>query len=179
MATADQTADRLAIADTLHRYAEAMDILGANPVSGDMPDPALGRATEVMRSCMTEDGLVRLYFQGPGSDAITAGDGGPASFAKFVRQYFTDYGYVQTYHLVGNVRVDFTGPDSANVRSYINSTHWMADGRFLFAPIEYRDKVVRLGDAWYLAERDIDVWRWWVTDGYAPVPTDPTLARPI
>ena len=64
------------------------------------------------------------------------------------------------------------------MRSYINSTHWMADHRLLFAPIDYEDTVIRLAGTWKIAARDIVVWRWWVTDGYTPVSTDPTLARP-
>jgi SnoaL-like domain len=80
---------------------------------------------------------------------------------------------------VGNVRIAFTGADTADVRSYINSTHWLADGRFLLAPIEYEDTVARSADGlWRISSREIVVWRWWVTEGYTPVPTDPTLARP-
>jgi hypothetical protein len=30
---------------------------------------------------------------------------------------------------------------------------------------------------WAITERELVVQRWWVTDGYFPVPTDPTLAR--
>jgi SnoaL-like domain len=100
-------------------------------------------------------------------------------FAQFVRAYFTAYGYIGTYHLVGNIRITFTGPDTADVRSLINSTHWMADGRLLFAPISYQDKAERGADGkWKIAARELVVLRWWVTDGYFPVPTDPTLARP-
>jgi SnoaL-like domain len=96
-----------------------------------------------------------------------------------VREYFTAYGYVQTYHLVGNIRVAFDGEDAADVKSYIDSNHWMADGRFLSAPIEYEDRFERVpGRGWRISERKIVVWRWWVTDGYAPDPTDPSLARP-
>ena len=55
------------------------------------------------------------------------------------------------------------------MRSYINSTHWLADGRFLLAPIEYEDAVMRSADGlWRIASREIVVWRWWVTEGYAP-----------
>jgi hypothetical protein len=38
------------------------------------------------------------------------------------------------------------GQDTAQVRSSINSTRWMADGRILLAPIEYDDIVVRSPD---------------------------------
>jgi hypothetical protein len=176
----DRTADRLDIAETLYRYAEAIDLIGAHPVADDEDDPVLPRAIEILRSCLTEDGIVRLRFHGPGSEAVQAGDGGPERFAPFVRRYFTDYGYVGTFHLVGNVRIAFDGADAADVKSYINTQHWMADGRSLAAPIEYDDRVVRGDDGfWRIKARDISVWRWWVTEGWAPQPTDPALARPV
>jgi hypothetical protein len=171
--------DRLDIIETMHRYAEAMDHIGAHPAERGAPDPALDHATGILRTCMTDDAIIKLYFHGPADEPVQAGAGGPVAFAPFVREYFTAYGYVQTYHLVGNVRITFTGDDTARVRSYINSTHWMADGRFLLAPIEYEDAVVRSPDGlWRIGGREIVVWRWWVTEGYAPVPTDPSLARP-
>lgn len=178
MTTDHRTADRLDIADTIHRYAEAIDHIGAHSVDPGAPDPALAQAITILGSCLTDDAIVRLYFHGPGSDPVQAGAGGPARFAPFVRQYFTDYGYVQTYHLVGNIRIRFTGEDTATVRSYINTTHWLADGRMLLAPIEYEDTVVRGPDRlWRIQTREIVVWRWWVTDGYSPVVGDPGLAR--
>lgn len=176
---ANQSADRLDIAETLYRYSEAIDIIGANPIERGEPDPGRERAAEVLRSVLTEDGKVNLYFEGRDGPATPAGDGGADEFTEFVREYFTSYGYVQTYHVVGNVRVAFDGEDAADVRSYIDSNHWMADGRFLSAPIEYEDRFVRVpGAGWRIADRKIVVWRWWVTDGYAPDPTDPSLARP-
>ena len=175
----DRTTDRLDIAETLYRYAEAVDILGANPVREGEEDPALGRAIDVLRTCLTADAIVRLLFNGPGSEPVQAGDGGPETFGAFVRRYFTDYGYTGTYHLVGNVRITFEGPDAAGVRSYINSEHWMADGRHLAAPIDYVDRLVRCPDGvWRISRRDIVVLRWWVSEGYVPEPSDPTLARP-
>ena len=174
-----RTADRLDIADAMYRYAEAMDHIGAHPVPRGAPDPALAHAVEILSTCLTDTAILRLYFRGGGDEPVQAGPGGPEAFAPFVREYFTAYGYTNTYHLVGNVRIAFTGADTADVRSYINSTHWLADGRFLLAPIEYEDTVVRSADGlWRISSREIVVWRWWVTEGYAPVPTDPTLARP-
>jgi hypothetical protein len=176
---APRTADRLAIAETMFRYAAAMDHIGSHPVKSGEPDPALTHATDILRSCMTDDAVVNLYFHGRGDQPVQAGPGGPDAFAPFVREYFTAYGYVQTYHLVGNVLSTFTDDDVATVHSYINSTHWMGDGRILLAPIQYEDVVVRSADGlWRIRTREIVVWRWWIAEGYSPVPTDPSLARP-
>jgi hypothetical protein len=179
MRTADRTGDREAIAELIYLYAEAVDTLGCRPVRAGGDDPALGTAADLFAECLADDAKVRLYFEGPGNPATHAPSEGPHAFARFVRAYFTAYGYIGTYHLVGNVRIRFTGPDTAGVRSLINSTHWMADGRLLFAPIAYADKAARgAGGRWRIVERELMVQRWWVTDGYFPVPTDPSLARP-
>jgi hypothetical protein len=71
-----RTADRLDIADTMYRYAEAMDRIGAHPVERGAPDPALAQATEILRTCMTDDAIVRLYFHGPVDEPVQAGPGG-------------------------------------------------------------------------------------------------------
>ena len=31
---------------------------------------------------------------------------------------------------------------------------------------------------WKITARELVVQRWWIAEGYFPVPTDPTLARP-
>jgi hypothetical protein len=179
LSTTDRTGDREAIAELIHLYAEAVDVLGTHPAGAGEPDPALTGAAELFGQCLAPGARVTLYFEGPDRPPTHAPAEGPEAFARFVRAYFTDYGYVGTYHLVGNIRTRFTGPDAAETRSLINSTHWLADGRMLLAPITYRDTVTRGPDGrWAITERELIVQRWWVTDGYFPVPTDPTLARP-
>jgi hypothetical protein len=170
--------DRLAISEMIYAYAEAVDTLGCNPAQPGDPDPALERAAALFAECLADNAAVRLHFEGSGSPATHAPSNGPLEFARFVRGYFTQYRYIGTYHLAGNIRIQFTGADTAAVRSLINSTHWLADGRLLFAPILYTDKAVRAGTRWKIAERKLVVQRWWVTDGYFPTPTDPTLTRP-
>jgi hypothetical protein len=170
---------RLDIAESLYRYARAVDYIGGNPVKPGERDAGLARAKEMLTTCMTDDVRVRLYFEGPAGEPIMAGPGGVDGFGDFVRAYFTDYSYVQTFHEVVNIRVTPTGYDEAKVFSYINSNHWMADGRYLSVPIEYDDLLVRTADGvWRIKTRDILTWQWWVADGYFPAPTDPSLARP-
>jgi len=49
----------------------------------------------------------------------------------------------------------------------------------LLAPIVYRDKARRDADGtWKITARELIVQRWWIAEGYFPVPADPTLARP-
>ncbi len=163
----------------LHRYAEAVDTIGSAPSEPQANDPAVQRATELFNECMTPTAQVTLYFDGPDSEATHAPSEGPLAFARWVRAYFHQYGYVGTYHLVGNIRPRFVDRDAAIVTSYINSTHWLADGRMLLAPIEYTDSAQRSRDGnWRITTRKLIVLRWWVTDGYFAAPGDPTLSRP-
>jgi len=175
--TDDRASDRIAIAEMIYLYAEAVDVLGCSPAAPGDADPALEQAAHLFGQCMADNAAVRLYFEGPTSPATHAPSDGPLEFARFVRAYFTEYRYIGTYHLAGNIRITFTGDDTAEVTSLINSTHWLADGRMLLAPIHYRDKAVRAEAGWKIAERELVVQRWWVTDGYFPTPTDSRLAR--
>jgi hypothetical protein len=179
MSDQNRTVDREAIAEMIYLYAEAVDVLGCHPAQPGRPDPAIDEAADLFARCLAPDAKVRLYFEGDDSPATHAPSGDPVELATFVRAYFTAYGYIGTYHLAGNIRPRFTGPDSADVTSLINSTHWLGDGRLLFAPIIYRDKAIRSdGGLWKIIERDLVVQRWWVTGGYYPNPTDPALAQP-
>jgi hypothetical protein len=175
---ADQNADRLAIADMAYCYAYAVDTLGNNPPTQGTVDTALAEATEMFKGCLTDDAKLLLFLDGPKGKATPMGAGGPAEFAKAVRNYFTAYGYVATQHVVGNIRVTFVTPDRAKVDSYIPALHWLADGRVLLVPVRYEDEAVRVGDRWKVATRNVLALRFWVTDGYAPNPVDPTMARP-
>lgn len=177
--TTSRSDDRAAISEMICTYAEAVDILGCHPVKPGDDDPALPQAAALFQVCMDHDAVVRLYFEGSAAEPTHAPAEGPETFARWVREYFTNYGYIGTYHLAGNIRPTFTGTDTADVSSLINSTHWLADGRILLAPIVYRDKARRDTDGtWKITVRELIVQRWWITEGYFPTPTDPTLTRP-
>jgi hypothetical protein len=53
-----RTADRLAIAETMYRYAAAVDHIGSPPVKSGEPNAALAHATDILRSCMTDGATV-------------------------------------------------------------------------------------------------------------------------
>jgi hypothetical protein len=174
----DRAGDRAAIAEMLYCYAYAVDTLGNSRSSAPDRDPGLADATTRFKRCLADDAKLQLFFNGRGGTPTPAGDGGPVEFAKFVRRYFTAYGYAATQHVVGNAVVTFTGPDEASVTSYIQANHWLDDGRLLIVPVRYEDRAVRVGGVWKITRRDIIAMRFWIAEGYAPNPVDPTLARP-
>ena len=175
---ADRALDRMGIADAAYVYGAAVDILGNNPAPLHGSDEALARATAKMAEALTPDARLTIYLAGPSGPAAPFGTGGPESVAKAVREYFTAYGYVGTQHPVSNVRIAFTGDDSAIMTCDIPCYHWLADQRMLLAPVTYYDEVVRRDGVWKIATRSIYALRFWIAEGYAPDPLDPTMARP-
>jgi SnoaL-like domain len=173
----ERVADRLAIADAAYLYAAAVDVLGNNPVVDGQEDRALALATQTLDQCLTPDAHLRLFLAGPSGPSIPLGPGGPAAAASAIRAYFKAYGYVGTQHSVGNIRIAFTGPDSASASCQIPCFHWLADQRMLLAPVSYADEAVRAGDVWKIAQRNIYAMRFWVASGYAPDPLDRSLER--
>lgn len=174
----DRALDRLAIADAAYIYGAAVDILGNNPAPAHGPDDALAQAAAKMAQALTPDAKLTIYLAGPSGPAQAFGEGGPQSVAAAVRAYFTAYGYVGTQHPVSNVRVSFTGEDSAIMTCDIPCYHWLADQRMLLAPVTYYDTVVRVDGLWKIATRSIYALRFWIAEGYAPDPLDPSMARP-
>lgn len=175
--TTERVADRLAIADAAYIYAAAVDILGNNPVAEGQEDRALAGAIATLGQCLTAHAQLRLFLAGPSGPSTPLGPGGPAGAAAAIRAYFKAYGYVGTQHSVSNIRIAFTGPDSAAVTCQIPCFHWLVDQRMLLAPVSYADEMVRDGEVWKIAKRNIYAIRFWVASGYAPDPLDASLAE--
>lgn len=174
----ERTADRLGIADAAYKYGLAVDIIGNNPAPKTGADPALAEAAALMAQALTPDARLRLFLAGPSGPSQPMGSGGPAEVAAAVRAYFSAYGYVGTQHSVSNVRIAFSGPDRAAGTCQIPCFHWLSDERMLLAPVSYQDEFVRSDGVWKISKRDVYAMRFWVAEGYAPNPLDPTLQRP-
>lgn len=169
--------DRLAIADAAYSYAEAVDLIGANPTPSGSDDPVLEEATRLFAQAMHPDAVLRLFLAGASGPWQPMGQGGPSGVARAVRDYFTAYGYVETQHPVANVRVVFTSADTAQGSCLIPCFHWLADGRMLLAPVNYRDEFRRIDGRWKIARRDVIATRFWIAEGYEPDPLDPAMAK--
>jgi hypothetical protein len=175
---ADRALDRLGIADVAYIYGAAVDLIGGNPVRVGDSDPVLDQAAKLFGQAMHEDAKLRLFLAGPSGPSQPMGPGGPVGVAQAVRAYFTAYGYIATQHPVGNVRVSFTGPDTAIGTCLIPCFHWLADGRMLLAPVNYRDEYRRVSEVWKIATRDVFAMKFWIAEGYEPNPLDPGMGRP-
>lgn len=172
-----RAADRLGIADAAYIYGSAVDVIGNNRTSENGEKQALAEATVLFAQALTPDAQLSLFLAGPSGKSQPLGAGGPEETAKAVSAYFEAYGYVGTMHPVSNVRVSFTGPDTAVSTCQIPCYHWLADDRMLLAPVSYRDEMVRFDGVWKIAKRSIYAMRFWVAEGYTPDPFDPSLSR--
>ena len=128
--TTDRTADRQAIDELLARYAWAM----------------ADRDWAAWRNTLTADAQV---------DYTTAG--GVAGTADEAMAWLQEAlgGFDVTMSAVGNTVVEFTGDDTASVRSLYRMVMRMAGDEpvYLEASGYYRDTVVRTDGGWRIADR--------------------------
>jgi hypothetical protein len=175
---ADRAEDRAAIQEMVYCYAYSVDILGNSRPTESTDHTGLVNAANKFKECLTDDAKLRLFLQGKDGKAIPAGSGGPLEFAKFVRGYFTAYGYIATQHIVGNIVIVFKSEDEASLTSYIQANHWLKDGRMLIIPVRYEDTALRTQHGWKIAYRDIIANLFWISEGYFPNSSNPAMPRP-
>jgi hypothetical protein len=63
--------------------------------------------------------------------------------------------YTKTSHHVGNIEIDFEGPDSATAQSAVIAWHRRNDGSEWTLYGRYVDRWTRTGQGWRLAEREL------------------------
>ena len=129
--TLDRLEDRAAIAEQMYRYARATDWL----------------ETDGHREVFVED----CVFASPHSGDIVGVDGVVEWMNAALAQFEA------TQHLIGNISVEFTGPESATAVSYVRAWHRSRDhsrpDMVLWG--EYHDQWARIDDTWRIKERRV------------------------
>jgi hypothetical protein len=129
--TFDRLDDRAAIADQMFRYARATDWL----------------ETDRHREVFVED----CVFASPHSGDILGVDGVVEWMNAALAQFEA------TQHLIGNISVEFTGPESATAVSYVRAWHRSRDhsrpDMVLWG--EYHDQWARIDGTWRIKERRV------------------------
>ena len=142
--------DRAEIEDLNYCYAAGTDAIGR----GDLQ---AGKA--IYQTCFTQDAVFAASF--PDTDPNDPPDlttVGPDSWADIVEGVFESAGYASTQHLISNVRVDFQGPHTATVTSYLNATHVLDPfGSIDLANGTYVDVVVRTPQGWRITQRTLEL----------------------
>jgi hypothetical protein len=129
--TLDRLDDRAAIADQMFRYARATDWL----------------ETDGHREVFVDDCVFASPHSGDvhGVDAVVEWmDGALGQFEA-------------TQHLIGNIAIDFTGPDTATAVSYVRAWHRPRDDTRPDMVLwgEYHDRWVKVDDRWRIKERRV------------------------
>lgn len=142
--------DRQEIEDLEYCYGAATDAIGRGDVEA-------GRA--IYQTCFTQNAVISASF--PGADPSGPPDlstVGPSSWADIVESVFDSSGYQSTQHLISNVRINFTGFNTATMTSYLNATHVLDPTSSIdLANGTYTSVVVRTAYGWRIAERDLDL----------------------
>lgn len=124
--------DRQAITDVLVDYCCALDRM-------DLPRLA---------ALFTNDCVVEY-----GPEAALQSRGA-AALAKSLERMWR---WQRTSHHLSNVQVEFTETDEARVGSYVYAWHERPDGSTATILGQYRDRFVRIGDRWRIAERRMEM----------------------
>jgi ketosteroid isomerase-like protein len=123
--TAEDMADRAAIADLLHAYCRALDEMDLAAI------PAL----------FTEDCVVSY---GPGLESRGA--------ARLAADLARLWRWRRTSHHLSNIVLRVEG-DGAEAASYVIARHEAPDGRTATLFGQYRDRLLRTAAGWRIAER--------------------------
>lgn len=122
--------DRQAIVDVIHAYCRLID----------------GRRPDEQVLLFTDDCRVRY-----GREWIE----GRADLEAFLRRAIESF--AATSHLVGNIEVDFSGPDRARSESVLQAWHRLVDGDDLVVHGRYHDTWLRTGDGWHIQTRELTI----------------------
>ena len=127
----DRLEDRAAIADQMFRYARATDWL----------------ETAGHRDVFVDD----CVFASPHSGDIHGVDAVVAWMDRVLPQYEA------TQHLISNIAITFTGPDSADAVSYVRAWHRFVDNSKADMILwgEYHDSWVLVDGTWRITERRV------------------------
>lgn len=168
---ADRTADIVAIQTTQACYGRAQDVVYRNYADGDK---ARREGLAAFGKCFTPNAhiTIGLFGQAPFETANTL-----EGWVAFVRQFGLDHGYLSARHLLGNVEVNFTGPDTAVVFAAGITPHFIGAGAQAQAPGidwiigNYRGVVKKINGRWMITEYQINA------DEFAHATVDYPLGR--
>jgi 3-phenylpropionate/cinnamic acid dioxygenase small subunit len=133
-----EISDRIAIDELLVRYSRAIDSRDFDTLEGlFLPDATFDAGS---LGCPNDARGIRAMIEG------------------------TLTGLDATQHLVGKSLVEFTDPDTAEVRTYLISQHIRESApgpvKHYFLGGEYADRVVRTPAGWKIAYRRLDrLWK--------------------
>lgn len=148
--------DSEAIRDTQFCYGNAQDVVYRNYADEARAER---EGLAAFQECFTDDANITITFFG--GEPLEA-SGSLTEWIDFVWNFSQTEGYGSTRHLLSNLAVEFTGPDSAVVRSAGTTPHFIRGSETEEQPAvdwitgNYRGDVVRTADGWKLTTFQIN-----------------------
>jgi SnoaL-like domain len=109
--------DREAIRDAAACYGQGHDEIFRH-LGADQSE-----ALAILRECHTDDLATKVFFfdQSSPTDELASLE----ELIRFIEQFAIDTGYTGARNVVGDIRIDFTGPDSAVMTSATQAPHFI------------------------------------------------------
>ncbi len=140
-------------------YAVGADLVGGGEVEA---------AKDVLHRCYTDDLEFQAVMPPAYSSLNFTTTGGADGFVDAANQLYRGLGIVRTQHIISNIVVKKTGPNTAVVTSGALAVHVYADEHVFNGTIKFVDDFRRIGGVWKMTHRVMNVTS--VTQAAAWVP---------
>ncbi|HEY2514187.1 MAG TPA: nuclear transport factor 2 family protein [Polyangiaceae bacterium] len=129
-------------------FAEGADLVGV----GNVP-----AATDVLQHCFTGDMTFDAVMPAAYSKLNFSTSGGAAGFVAGANGVYRSMGIVRVQHLITNVVITRTGPDTAVVNSGALAIHTYGDEHVFNANVKFVDQFQRVDGVWMITHRTMNV----------------------
>jgi len=129
-------------------YAVGADFVGVGEVQ---------RAKDVLGKCFTDDMQFEAIMPPAYTNLNFRTSGGAEGFVNSANQLYRSLGLTRTQHLISNIRVEKTGPDSAVVYSSALATHVYPNEHVFNATVKVEDQFKRIRGVWKFARKTMTV----------------------
>jgi hypothetical protein len=129
-------------------YAVGADLVGAGDVQG---------AVDTLRQCFADDMQFEAIMPPAYANLGFRTAGGAEGFVNVAHQVYRSLRVTRTQHLITNIRVEKTGPNSAVVYSSALATHVYPDEHVFNATVKFEDEFKRVSGVWKIARKTMTV----------------------
>jgi hypothetical protein len=129
-------------------YAVGADLVGVGNVEG---------AKAVLSNCFAEDMIAEALMPPAYASLNFKTAGGAAGFVDVANQIYRSLNFTRTQHLITNIVIERTGPNTAIVHSSALAVHVYSDEHVFNATIKFVDHFQRSNGAWKITHKTLQV----------------------
>jgi hypothetical protein len=129
-------------------FAVGADLVGLGDVQG---------AKSVLHDCFTDDMTFDAVMPPAYAKLDFSTSGGSDGFVNGANQVYRGMNIVRVQHLITNVVIERTGPDTATVNSGALAVHTYQDEHVFNANVKFVDSFQRIGGVWKITHRTMNV----------------------